>query len=482
MEDVAAGQAQIAFEVERGLGLDAGFAVLVEGQAVGDRLLQVGVEFGEGGLEQGGAGGVVVGGEEPGRGVQAEEGQGLVAARGEVGAEDRGVGQRVAVDLGRRGGGEPAGRRVPVGVGQLPVPLGDVERTGEGLPGVDGPVPEAREPGEQHVHLELGALGGRRWGVTQEGGERLRGGVDEHAAGGHDVFAVRCAHGDLGMGAVGLDPGRLVPYADLGARRPGGLGEGVGEGAHAADGDVPVTGSAADHVVEEAPVLEQRGVVGVGEGADQGVGQHHAAYQVIGEVPLDGHPDGLLEQGPPGLGVVDPGPQRVPGGERLGQGREDPFGDPLRHGVEALPGRVLPLSAGQRGEGLPGPVAADEQPGGAPLADDRGVGGDGPLADGEVQPEIADDLPRQQGDQIGVAREAGVDAGEGPGRDRRSPGGVQAFQDEDGLSGAGEVGGGDQTVVAAAHDHGVVAAPGGGVRLVGGRLGCGRLGCGHAPS
>lgn len=130
VEDVAAGQPQVPLQVERGLGLDAGLAPLVEGEAVGDRLLQVRVQFGEGRLQQGRAGGVVVGGEEPGRGVQAEEGEGLVAARGEVGAEDRRVGQRVAVDLGGRGGGQPSRRRVPVGVGELPVPLGDVERAG----------------------------------------------------------------------------------------------------------------------------------------------------------------------------------------------------------------------------------------------------------------------------------------------------------------------------------------------------------------
>lgn len=130
MEDVAAGQSQVPLQVERGLGLDAGLAPLVEGEAVGDRLLQVRVQFGEGRLQQGRTGGVVVGGEEPGRGVQAEEGEGLIAARGEVGAEDRRVGQRVAVDLGGRGGGQPSRRRVPVGVGELPVPLGDVERAG----------------------------------------------------------------------------------------------------------------------------------------------------------------------------------------------------------------------------------------------------------------------------------------------------------------------------------------------------------------
>ena len=38
VEDVAAGQAQLAFQVQRGLRLDARPAVRVERQAVGERL------------------------------------------------------------------------------------------------------------------------------------------------------------------------------------------------------------------------------------------------------------------------------------------------------------------------------------------------------------------------------------------------------------------------------------------------------------
>ncbi len=93
MEDVAAGQPQVPFQVERGLGLDAGAAVGVAGQAVGEGFGEVGVELGEGGLQQLLPYGVVVPVEEPGRGVQAEQGECLVAALGEVGAEDGGVGQ-----------------------------------------------------------------------------------------------------------------------------------------------------------------------------------------------------------------------------------------------------------------------------------------------------------------------------------------------------------------------------------------------------
>lgn len=190
VEDVAAGQPQVPLQVERGLRLDARLPVRVAGQAVGDRLLQVRVEFGECRREQFGAGRRVVGGEEPGGGVQTEESEGLTAAGGQVRAEDRRVGQRVAVDLGRRGGGQPPRRRVPVGVCELPVPLGDVERPGEGLARVDGAVAEPGQPGEQHVHLQLRALGRGGRFVPEEGGERLRRGVDQDLAGRDDVFGV----------------------------------------------------------------------------------------------------------------------------------------------------------------------------------------------------------------------------------------------------------------------------------------------------
>lgn len=202
----------------------------------------------------------------------------------------------------------------------------------------------------------------------------------------------------------------------------------------------------------------------VRERADQGVGQHDSAYEIVGEVLLDGHTDRFLEEHPPGVRVTDPVAERLPAGQRFGEGREDPLGDLLRHAVEALPGRVLALAAGERGEGLPGGVPADEQSGGAAAPHGRCVRGDGPLAYGEVQPEIADDLLRQQGHQIRVARQPRVDSVEGTGRDGRSAGGAEAFEDKDGLSGAGEVGGGDQTVVAAAHDHCVI-----------------RVRCGHGP-
>ncbi len=458
MEDVAAGQAQVAVQVQRGLRLDARPSIHVSRQAVGDRLREMGVQLGKGRLQQFVAYGLVVLFEEPGRGVQAEQGEGLVALGDEVGAEDRRVGQRVAVDLGRRRGGEFPGGGLGVGGGQLVVALGDVEGAGECLAGVDGAVAQPGQAPEQHVHLELGALGGGRGCLAGEVGQFPGGGVDQDVPGGGDAFAVSRAVGDLGGTAVRVDPYRLMPGDEDRARLACRRGQGVGEGAHAADGDVPGAGAAADHVVEEAAVLLERRVVRVGERADQGVRQDHAPHEVVGETVLDRDPDRLLEEGPPGLLVVHPAAQFPAARQRLGERREHPLGDLAGHVVEALPGRVLTLGAGQPGERLAGTpfTAAHQQSGRASVPFHGGVGGDVAGADPEVQAEVPDDLLRQQADQVRVAGEPGVDAGERSRGHGGAPRYKRQLQHQHGPAGPRQVGGGDQAVVASADDDGVV--------------------------
>jgi hypothetical protein len=186
--------------------------------------------------------------------------------------------------------------------------------------------------------------------------------------------------------------------------------------------------------------------------------QDHTPDQVVGEVPLDRDADRFLEEGPPGLLVVDAAAQFVAGGQRLGEGGEDPLGEAAGHAVEALPGLVLALAAGEPGECLPSALfsAADQESGGPAVPFHGGVRRDGARTDTEVQPEIPHDLLRQQADQVRVPGQAGVDAREGTGGDGRSPGVVQPLQDQHGPAGAGQVGGGDQAVVASADDDGVV--------------------------
>ena len=77
----------------------------------------------------------VVAGEQPGREVQAEDRERVVAARDQVADQDRRVGQRVAVHLGRRHRWQHAAAASSYAVWSWRVALVDVERAGERLRG-----------------------------------------------------------------------------------------------------------------------------------------------------------------------------------------------------------------------------------------------------------------------------------------------------------------------------------------------------------
>ena len=116
------GIASSVLDVLRDLGLDAGLAVGVAGDAV-DRAARRGARparRSRAATARSLAPGVAV--EQRGRGVQAEVGERVGALRHV--AEDRRVGQRVAVDLAGHRRGHPAGRRVGVRRLELGVVLG----------------------------------------------------------------------------------------------------------------------------------------------------------------------------------------------------------------------------------------------------------------------------------------------------------------------------------------------------------------------
>ncbi len=188
-----------------------------------------------------------------------------------------------------------------------------MEGPGEGVARVRAGVAQSRQPAQHHVDLQLGALGrGFRRGAEQPCQRRGRG-VHQHPARRHRRLAVGVPVRHLGVAApVARDRGDLVPGPDLRAGRQRRPGQRVRHRAHPADRDVPVARAVADHVVEEAAVLPERGVVGVGEGADQRVRQDHAAHQVVGEGPFDGLAQRPFEQGRPGGLVPDPPTQLGP--------------------------------------------------------------------------------------------------------------------------------------------------------------------------
>ena len=139
-------------------------------------------------------------------------------------------------------------------------------------------------------------------------------------------------------------------------------------------------------------------------------------------------------------------------GQRLRQRREHAPPDARGHRVERAPGVV------RRG------VGADQQPAAVRA---RRVGGDRAPAQLDGQPEVARDGRRQQRDEVGVARQARVHAGPRALGDGGAAGVLAPLEHEHGAPGAGEVGGGDEAVVAAADDHGIVARHGGGPRYCG---------------
>ena len=97
----------------------------------------------------------------------------------------------------------------------------------------------------------------------------------------HEAAAQRLGRSaaDLDL-AVGADRDDLGVGAQLGPGIPRRPLELAADASHAADRHVPVPGSAADHVVQEAAVLAQARIVGGRERADEAVGQGDAARDV----------------------------------------------------------------------------------------------------------------------------------------------------------------------------------------------------------
>ena len=110
--------------------------------------------------------------------------------------------------------------------------------------------------------------------------ERRRRDVGQNVLARRDALAAaRVAPAHRHAVGGGLDRDDLGAAAQLGAGAARGRLQRAGHGAHAADRHVPVAGAVADHVVEEAAVLAQVGVVRAGEGPDERVGQGDAAQR-----------------------------------------------------------------------------------------------------------------------------------------------------------------------------------------------------------
>ena len=133
----------------------------------------------------------------------------------EVGTEDRGVGQRVAVDLARDDVGDRPGGGLLVGASELAVALVDVERAGERPRRRDAAVAQPRQSRQQHVDLHLRALHGRRRRGRSQAAERARPGRRWRTPGGRGSPAG--GERDRRAPVVHPDRGDLGPGAQLGA-------------------------------------------------------------------------------------------------------------------------------------------------------------------------------------------------------------------------------------------------------------------------
>ena len=234
--------------------------------------------------------------------------------------------------------------------------------------------------------------------------------------------------------------------------------EGRRDRAHPADRHVPLPRAAADDVVEEADVLQQVLRVHGRERPDEAVGRHHPADHVVTEVLPHQRPQRHLGQPHPQLLVVDNGTDVVGRTQRLDHRRPEPLGQAPDPGMEVAPPGILLVAQGERAEGVCGRGrigVVDEQPPARVLRVGRVRGVPAP-GQTHVEVELLDELARQQGHQVRVARQPGVDTLEDPCGDRRTPDVTQLLQDEHPPARPSQVCRGGEPVVPGPHDDVVV--------------------------
>ncbi len=215
-------------------------------------------------------------------------------------------------------------------------------------------------------------------------------------------------------------------------------------------------------MVQEAAVGVERRVVEVGERADEAVGRHDAAHEVVRETRIDRRAERLLDELAPDAVVADERPCLVARRQRFRQRGEEPLGEAHRVGVERVPRRSIDLGAdaGEGGDGcrIVG-LAIDEQP---PIGVARvgRVRGEAAAHESHVEAEVVDDALRQQAHEVRVPGEARVDAVERLRRHGCAAEVVVALEEQHAEARAGEVGGRREAVVSAADDHDVVVGLG----------------------
>ena len=338
-------------------------------------------------------------------------------------AQDRGVGERVAVDLARqhrRARARPRRRRTPPPAGCSPRRRGACRRR--------------RRPGRS-PDFSRGSRSSRKLILSCAPSGLVSGSAGSPSR-------IRSTHGATlastnraptvcevlpscqVTSAPPSSPRIALTPAEVTISAPGlgrGPGQRVGDRAHAADRHPPLAGAVADQVVEEAAVLDQRGVVQRGERADQGVGRDHPADGVVGEAALDGGAERACRRsrarcrGRPGRGSRA---RWAAGDSSVGA---TACARSPTSGVELAPRVVLLAAAGQLLERASGrrPLGTlDEQAAGLPVAQHGRVRRRGARRQGDVQAELVDELVRHA---ARPGRSSARAARAGPGTPSRTP-------------------------------------------------------------
>ena len=260
------------------------------------------------------------------------------------------------------------------------------------------------------------------------------------------------ADGDTVVADVDVLDGAVRPQigACL-ARHPFQLGR---HRAHAADRHAPLAGAVAEAVEEEAAVLHQGRVVQRRVRPDQAVGANDPAHDVVAEAALERDTQRLLDDVGP-RDHVDLVAHVTDVGERL-QKRRGHGPAQLSHVVvKRLPGVELVVGAGQPAKRCTRRIARvglDQQA----LLAVRGVRRGGPRSQLEPEPEVLDERIGHQAHEVGEPRQSGVEVVERTRTHRGSADVIEALEHRDQEPGAGQVGRGDEGVVATADDDDVL--------------------------
>ena len=153
-----------------------------------------------------------------------------------------------------------------------------------------------RQPGksgEHHIDLDLSAFSAITDAVPSQVLELFWRGINQDIP---CLDGVLLAITEEGHGAIISHRRYLGTANQCCARGAGCMEDGPGDGSHATDWDIPVSGSPTNHVIEKALIGIEVAIVVRRERPNQPVGQDHATHHIVGEARFDDFPHGPLDK------------------------------------------------------------------------------------------------------------------------------------------------------------------------------------------